>query len=446
MTRRQFLYSTAAAAQAAQKAAEPGNVLLLITDQQSVYALGANGNRDLATPAMDSLAAEGVSFLESYAAYPVCSPARSAIFTSRMPHEAGVMQNGRPVAAGMPTMGEHFRARGFATVYSGKWHLPQSFGQPPGFTQLYGGAALGANMDEPAASACLKWLSSKPQEPFLMVCSLMNPHDICGWIRAHKGSRPLPDPERYPHARRNLAVDPEEPEYVQNHRRAGYDLMSQAVGIASEWRVDDFRYYLYNYYRLVEQVDRQIARILSMLRLTGLQRNTTVVLTSDHGEGMGSHRWVQKAAFWEETAKVPLIVAGPGVASHGTRNESALVSGIDILPTLCDYAGIPAPPQIRGSSLRSAIEGGRWERPFVVSELGVYGAPEREGRMLRTRRYKYSVFNGGARPEQLFDLELDPGEVYNLAAKPAAGATLEQHRSLLRKWLAETNDSFRIPV
>jgi arylsulfatase A-like enzyme len=134
------------------------------------------------------------------------------------------------------------------------------------------------------------------------------------------------------------------------------------------------------------------------------------------------------------------------VARRSGHNTSDLASGLDILPTLCDYAGIAPPEGIRGSSLRTAIEGGSWKRRYVVSELAVYGTPERQGRMLRTRRHKYVAFNGGARPEQLFDLDLDPGEVYNLAGQAESAPMLQEHRNLLRAWMAETKDSFRIPA
>ena len=443
MTRRTFLASGAAAA---LPAPSRPNLLFIITDQQSVFALSANGNRDLSTPAMDSLARDGTSFTECYSTYPVCSPARSSFFTSRMPHETGVRDNGQPIAAGLPTMGDHFRAAGYQTTYAGKWHLPKSFADVTGFDLLYGGSALGAQMDEPVASSCVKYLTAKPKEPFLLVASFMNPHDVCSWIRAHEGSRSYPDTSAFPAARRNMAVDPDEPEYIQNHRRAGYNLMSQAVGIAAEWKADDFRFYLHDYYRMVESVDRQVGRLLETLRVTGLDRNTFIILTADHGEGLGSHRWVQKAAFWEETVRVPLLVAGAGLTRRGHRNETDLVSGLDIFPTLCDYAGVAPPAGIRGTSLRAAIEGSGWTRPFVVSELSVYGAPERQGRMLRTRRYKYVVVNGGERPEQLFDLELDPGEICNLAHRPDAAPILAEHHRLLERWIQETRDDFRGPV
>lgn len=440
ISRRLFLQ--AAGASAFQAGRRP-NILFLMTDQHSVSALSANGNPYLRTPAMDSLAANGVSFKQSHCTYPVCSPARSSLFTSRMPHETGVWTNGMPIRDGIPTMGEIFQKAGYRTVYGGKWHVPKSFGEVPGFERIVGGRGKGAAMDEPLATACVDFLSKKPEEPFLLTASFMNPHDICDWIRQHRGSRAHSKLSDYPPAPANMAVDPNEPEYMQFHRTGMYNAMSQAVGIASEWKRDDFRFYLYAYYRLVEEVDRQIGRVLTALRQSGLMDNTLIVLTSDHGEGMGAHRWAQKAAFWEETVKVPLIVSGVGVKRTGMVDEVSLVSGLDVLPTLCDYAGVPAPETIRGRSLRAALEGGKWDRDFLVSELADYGDKTREGRMLRTPRYKYVVFNGGARPEQLFDLELDPGEVLNLAPRPEGADVLGEHQRLLARWFEETGDKFK---
>jgi arylsulfatase A-like enzyme len=448
-TRRGFL-GTAAAIGAFHKpslAASRPNLVLILTDQQSNCALSANGNPYISTPAMDSLANEGISFTESYCTYPVCSPARSSLITSRMPHETGVRANDIPIVSGIPTMGEHFRKYGYYTAWGGKWHLPRSMGEAPGFDYLIGGSALGGRMDEPLATAVVKFLTQEPQQPFLLVASFMNPHDICDWIRDHKGSRSYTNEAlaRFPPVRLNMGVDPDEPEYLQYHRTANYDAMSNSLKISAEWQIDDFRHYLHAYYQLVGDVDRQIGRILFSLRSTGLSPRTLVMLTADHGEGLGSHRWTQKSAFWEETVKVPLIVSGVGVGARGTLDGRSLVSGLDVLTTLCDYAGIPPPDRVRGVSLRSVIEGKSWDRRFVVSELSDFGQKSREGRMLRTRGYKYVVFNGGARPEQLFDLQSDPGEVRNLADERNASAVLKEHRNLLQNWTAETKDDFRFP-
>lgn len=429
-TRRSLMAGAALQAAPAFPQVERPNLLLIMTDQQSHTAWSGCGNPYLKTPAMDSLAASGTAFSEAYCTYPVCSPSRSSIFTSRMPHETGVEVNNRPIRAGIPTMGEIFSSAGYKTVYAGKWHLPRGFDGMTGFEKLVGGSALGRDMDAPVARECSQWLRGAAKEPFLMVASFMNPHDICDWIRQHPGAREHTEVRRYPPAPGNMAVDADEPEAVRFHRAGGYDLMSQAVGIASAWRRNDVREYLHDYYRMVEAVDGHIGTVFSALRETGLDRRTVIAFCSDHGEGMGAHRWVQKASFYEESAHVPLIVSGPGVA-RGVSNQ--LASLLDILPTFCDFAGVAVPKLARGVSLRKPME-----RRYVVSELR-YGDESRDGRMVRSARYKYVKFRSGGGAEQLFDLETDPGEVENLAGREST--VLAEHRKMLKEWAAETADA-----
>lgn len=419
------------------------NLLLILTDQQTHDAMSNAGNPWLKTPAMDSLARTGTRFAEAICPYPVCSPSRASIFTGRMPHENGVRVNGKAISPGMATMGEVFSKAGYQTVYGGKWHLPKSFDGMTAFEKLIGGSAQGKDMDEPLAAACSEWLRRKPADPFLMVASFMNPHDICDWIRQNPGAREYAEIGTYPPAPGNLALDPLEPEAMQYHRTAGYDLMSKGLGIAQGWQRDDFRHYLHDYYRMVEAVDQQVGRVLSALRESGLAENTVVCFASDHGEGMGAHRWVQKASFYEESVRVPFMWSGPGIQKNVDRRT--LTTLADILPTFCELAGVAAPPDQRGRSLAPALRGERLERPFVVSEL-LYGDSTREGRMLRTARHKYVVFNSGARPEQFFDLGLDPGETQNLARSAGHAAPLAEHRDLLKRWIRETGDDFRMPA
>jgi choline-sulfatase len=175
--------------------------------------------------------------------------------------------------------------------------------------------------------------------------------------------------------------------------------------------------------------------MLKALDESGLAPNTVVAFCADHGEGLGGHRWVQKAAFYEPSVRVPLMLAGPGIAAGVVNGELANLT--DLMPTFCDIAGIKRPSDLRGIGLTKDDLSGR---RFVVSELR-YGAEEREGRMVRTKRYKYTAFNNGPNAEQLFDLELDPGETFNLVRQ--AGTILDGHRALLKGWLAKTGDSFR---
>lgn len=428
ISRRSFL-----AAPAVLRGATRPNVVLLLTDQQTHDALSCAGNRWVRTPAMDSIAARGTRYQSTYCTYPVCSPSRSSIFSGVMPHETGVLTNGKAIRQGLPTLGEVFSQAGYHTAYGGKWHLPKSFDGMTGFTKIAGGNALGEKMDTPLADATVEWIGKKPKDPFFLVSSFMNPHDVCDWIRRHEGRRDHPNLAAFPDAPRNLDVDPNEPECIQYHRSQGYDLMSQAVGIAAKWRAEEFRHYLHDYYRMVEQVDREIGRVLAALADSGLLQNTIIAFCSDHGEGMGAHRWAQKASFYEESARVPLILAGPGIAAG--KVDRKLASLEDLMPTLCGLAGVKAPDSCTGTHLQKS------NRQHVISQLR-YGDETRDGRMLRTRQFKYVVFRSGKNPEQFFDLQRDPGETRNLIANNEFQKDVAAHRKLIQQWAKRTADPF----
>jgi arylsulfatase A-like enzyme len=430
VTRRGFL--TVAGAPAVLRGARRPNIVLIVTDQQTRDALSCAGNPWVRTPAMDRIAAAGTRYTRAYCAYPVCSPSRSSIFTGVLPHAAGVMENGKPIRQGVPTLGEVFSAAGYNTAYGGKWHLPKGFDGMTGFTKIIGGSALGRDMDSPLADACVEWVRNQPKDPFFLVASFMNPHDICDWIRQHKGTREHPNLASYPTAPKNMAVDPNEPEAIQYHRQQGYDLMSQAVGIAAGWREAEFRHYLHDYYRMVEDVDRQVGRLVDALEQSGSIEDTVIAFCSDHGEGLGGHKWAQKASFYEESARVPLILAGPGVPRR--KRNPALVSLEDLMPTLCELASVRTPESCTGVSLLQGT------RTMVSSQLR-YGDASREGRMIRTHRYKYVLFNSGRNPEQFFDLASDPGETRNLAAGASSRKALAEHRAMLKDLARRTADA-----
>jgi choline-sulfatase len=156
---------------------------------------------------------------------------------------------------------------------------------------------------------------------------------------------------------------------------------------------------------------------------------------------------VVKLMLHEEPVTVPLIVSWKGVTPSGRVDEEHLASGVDILPTICDYAGVRPLKGVTGGSLRPLIEDPDLPgRDFVVSELYPDPkCPEMQARMLRTRRYKYVAFSEGRNREMLFDLYADPGEMRNLALIPASQEELSNHRRLLRQWMAETDDRFAVP-
>ena len=181
----------------------------------------------------------------------------------------------------------------------------------------------------------------------------------------------------------------------------------------------DWRQYRHAYYRLIEKVDAEIGRILAALQESGLAENTVVIFSSDHGDGLGAHRWNQKWALYEESVRVPFILKfGAHTSTGRVVTEPLVAASLDLFPTVCDFAGVTPPPNLLGRSLRPFIEGNpdTW-RDYVVTETCFSDGLGTHGRMLRTPRYKYVVYSWGKHREQLFDLTTDPGETINLAVE-----------------------------
>jgi len=251
------------------------------------------------------------------------------------------------------------------------------------------------------------------------------------------------DPANLPPLPENFPRDPDEPQFVTECRQRRH--YGNEQNKTTHWSLTRWREYLYTYYRYVEMVDAQISRLLDTLKQSGQADNTIVILTADHGEGVAGHQWVVKLMLYEEEVGVPLAIRWPGHIKPGTSH--ALASLVDIMPTLCDFAGI-APPPGAGVSLRGAAERGETiDRPYIISELQPDPKDASKlGRMVRTDRYKYVAFSYGRNPEMLFDHEGDPGEMHNLAASNDHAQVLQDHRDLLKQWVTAAADHFPIGV
>ena len=435
-----LLCAAAAGPLSAAEAGKRPNVLIITTDQQRVDVMSAAGNPWLKTPNMDAIAAQGVSFAKSYCAYPLCSPSRSSLHTGRTPHEIRVDRNSVPIDPAVPISGQVFRAAGYDTGYAGKWHMPSPYPLDgiAGFEVLNTTSRQGKlaeAVDEATMDAAVGFLHRKHERPFLLVCSFINPHDICLLAGQDKGLQ-ADVWKRY-----QPGADAKLPPLPANFA-AGEGRFANKAG-QETWDENQWRRYRYAYYRMVEDVDRQVGQVLAALRDSGQEENTLVVFTSDHGEGLASHRWTGKMMFYDAEAVVPLIIAWKGVAPAGRIDREHLVSTLDVLATICDYAGVQQPPTMRGESLRGVIE--HPDRPghtCVVSEMAQGG---RRSFMVRTARYKYMVFPGTEGAEMLFDMEADPGETKNLAADPSLAAEVARHRQLLAEW-RQTTEEEKYPV
>lgn len=431
------------------------NILVIMADQLAWKALPAYGDRFLATPHIDRIAQRGVRFDRCYTSCPLCQPARPSLWTGRFPHETGVLSNGRnfpvePLSDSIPTLGELFTAVGYRTVHFGKQH---DMGGLRGFSHVEPQKEAEVESEHPAWPVhydtrrdrytrlrTVEWLREFPvDQPFLLVADLQNPHDICSWIGANQGEHTdIPPPGGLPPLPANFEIEDlaRRPVPVQ-YICCSHNRLSQAAA----WNEENYRHYLAAYYHFCRRLDGEVGHILDALEARADAADTLVVFLSDHGDGMASHRMVTKqVSLYEETTRVPLLVSGPGLVP-GSR--SALVSHLDLLPTLCEYAGIAPPAGLWGQSLRPLLEQGEdTAHPYVVSEWHTeWGFTISPGRMVRTERYKYTRYieDGG---EELFDLQNDPGETRTLAYDPAHQAILAGHRAILESHLAATADPF----
>ena len=438
------------------------NVLLIITDQQHAGMLSCAGNPHLRTPALDALAAGGARMERAYPSNPVCLPSRFSMMTGHMPSRLGIRDNGGiPRGGTVPegilasALGHLFRRAGYRTLYGGKTHWPRGM-----TVRSIGFAPLTPDQRDGLAEACERFLRGAPAEPWLLVASFINPHDICFMaIDAHAqatGGRPFPKAttarrhlaealrpppgvsaeafvrDRCPPLPPNFEIPDLEPECVTKLVR----MRPFRAWVREHWTEADWRRHRWAYCRLTERVDGQIGRVLAALRASGQEDRTLVVMVSDHGDMDSAHRMEHKTVLYEEASRVPMLVRYPGVVRAGLVDRRHLVStGLDLLPTLCDFAGIDPPEGLRGRSLRPILEGRApdgWREELVVES--------QVGRMLRTDRFKYNCYEDGAHREQLVDLQADPGEMVNLAERPDHEAVLKDHRRRLCRWVDATGD------
>jgi len=434
------------------------NIVYIMTDQQFGGAMSCTGNRYLRTPAMDRIAAMGVRFEKAYCSFPLCVPSRTAMFSSRMPHEAGVYVNCRMSQGTFPfvTLGSVVVDAGYDCHYIGKWHLTI----PTSRTKVHGFGKVtlpgGHGHDAKRADLAAEFLRRDHDKPFFLVVSLLNPHDCCQLARGEDlakfdgaiGTTPAED--ELPPLPENFEI----PEGEPDHLRVWQKENSERVYRSYFWDEKRFREYLWGYYRLVEKIDAEIGKVVTALRESGKEEDTVVIFASDHGDGHSRHRWNQKWSLYDESARVPFIVAWKGRTRAGQVDQHLVSSGLDLLPTICDYAGARVPEGCLGRSVRRLAEGraqSEW-RQYVVSETSFGNwASVGEGdfpkaRMVRTDRYKYIAYDKGDRREQLIDMVADPGEMVNLAEKAELAGVLQRHRDYLAQWCRRTNDRFELPA
>lgn len=408
------------------------NVLFIMTDQQSYNMMSCMGNKWLSTPNMDRIANMGTRFDKTYCANPVCMPSRFSLLTGHYASEAGVKENTQAYDADkvQRIVAEHalgviFRKAGYETRYSGKTHLygtkdVSEYGFTINNTDPYDGPAIYAEQILPEIG------KDKNSKPFLLFLSFLNPHDICykaGMDKRYPAGlseanvretarllafqKTLP-PETY---RKQIPPKPVNPSPINDEHP---DMVSMDI-FPRSWNSDQLDLYNWMYHRLTESVDAQIGRVLTALKNTGLEENTIIIFTSDHGDMNGAHGLILKNVLFEECQRVPLIFAGKGIKPNIADKTTLVCNGLDFIPTICDLVGIEVPKGLPGISLKPYLTGmgEKPERKYIVTE-------DYNGFQITDGRYKYTIYELPGNPEILTDLQVNPGETINYAKDPAS--------------------------
>lgn len=411
------------------------NIIYIMTDQQTATAMSCAGNPDLHTPNMDRLAERGVRFENAYCSLPLSGPSRASMFTGYTPTEVGLQENETPMPDSLrtQTLGTLMSEAGYQCAYAGKWHvntnsLPDKVAF--GFENLHGHNDFGL------AEACIAFMQRRQGKPFFLVASFDNPHNICEYSRSQ--NPPFADFEEpalkdCPGLPNNFAVNPYDADALAFEKTRNHRLYPTA-----HYTPDDWRRYRNAYYRLIETVDAEIGKIVNEIEKQNLWENTVIIFTSDHGDGCGAHQWNQKTALYEEVVNVPFIVCLPNGKHAGKVLPQLINNGVDLMPTVCDWAGTKVPQGRNGVSFRQVVEKGdaaTIHRQYVVTETNFAQTAGTLGWMVRTPHYKYVLYDTGKNREMLYDMKTDRGEMCNLAIEDKYKEIVKEHRRLLEEWM-----------
>lgn len=422
------------------------NIIYIYTDQQHANMMSCAGNPWLSTPAMDYIAENGIRFTRAYTTNPVCSPARVSLITGRF---AGDFEDvdGNSVRENRgsmripemtdevlkTTISAYLKTAGYDLFYGGKKHLPKMLTPTNlGFTYF-----TDDERDELAHQAA-GHIRSEHDNPYFMVVSLINPHDICYMaIRDHsdpnnplleRGKKELATLDwalEYPEGvseeeffKRHCPTAPPNLEPQEDEPKAMEYMLDQRdfrKGARKHYTEKDWRKHRWAYCRLTERVDGQIQIILDALKESGQEDNTLLLFSSDHGDMDGAHRLEHKTTLYEESANIPFMAMWKGVIPEGRVDSINLISnGLDLLPTVCDYAGIEGVSDPRGMSLRPLMEDKQvdWRETLgVESEIGRM--------VVGNIGLKYIKYDVAGIEERLHDLGRDPYEMTHFTNDPA---------------------------
>lgn len=423
------------------------NILFVFTDQQNRYALSCMGNPNLETPNLDRLAERGTLFRRCYSNDPVCGPFRGSLMTGQYTSRCGVKGNGMPLPKNTTTFADAFNAAGYNTAWVGKWHLGGNGNQPipeelrGGFQRFKGYQCYNGfyqdvcfydeqnvehrydyhrtDVTTDIAISELEELTAR-DKPFLLMMSYQAPHypeqPAPEYAEMYRDRKII----RRPNCRED--IDPFIPTFSpRSPRPVEDDPDFQCYG-------NDLDEYVRLYNAMCTQIDANVGRLIDALERLGVADETMIVFTSDHGDMQGSHGLKNKCLPHEESAGIPLIMHVPGMPAG--RVTDKLVSGIDLMPTCLELAGIAPVESVDGQSIAPFLRGETDQTcEAVFSERGDWCMIVKDGWKLAAERQ-----DDGLAPTLMTHLDEDSYELQNRAEDPEFAARRRTMLAHLAEW------------
>ncbi len=414
----------------------PRNVVFILSDDHRHDFMGFHPNAPdfLETPNLDRMAAGGVHVRNAFVTTALCSPSRASILTGQYSYRHGVVDNNRPLAEGTRFFPQDLQQAGYETAFFGKWHMGGESDDPrPGFNHWESFRGQGTYYDpvlningtrsevegytaDILTDHALAWLSDRPAEkPFFLYLSHKSVHAEFEPAPRHLG-RYDDAILRYPPTMANTEENYRgKPHWVRAQRYGWHGVEHMYHGTM------DFDTFYRRYCETLLGLDDSVGRVLDYLEATGQMANTLVVYMGDNGFSFGEHGLIDKRHAYEESMRVPMLAYAPGFIPAGSVIDQ-MVLNIDIAPTILELAGQPTPGRMQGRSFLPLLQGREaagWRMEFVYQYFWEYNFPHTPTvYALRGDRYKYMYYHGIWDQNELYDLQTDPLETFNLIDSP----------------------------
>lgn len=442
------------------------NLIYIFADQLRHQSLGYAGDKNAITPNIDKLQRESVDLCQAVSGHPVCAPYRASLLTGKYTTSTGMVINEIRLNPNHKTFPHVLNEHGYETAYIGKWHMyaaelgnhydsknsfipkgPDRLGfddyfNAYNFHHEYYGEKAYYHLDTPEKIYCDKYepdeqtdiameqlrrLSSK-DKPFAMFLSYGTPHDP--WVPENVPDKYL---EKFKDMEFKLPIN-----YLPDN-----DPYADGWAVLTEEERDELTEWMRVYYAMTANLDDNIGRLMKEIKELGLDKNSIIVFTSDHGELFGAHGRRAKNIFYEEAVRVPFLVKWDGHLEHNTKRDFIL-NTVDIMPSLLSMMELPIPEEVEGSDYSACIAGTEdTEQGALMMGTGPTAIYKDgyEWRAFKTKQYTYAVYKKDGQ-ELLFDNSSDPYQMVNLIESPEHRDVVETLKHQMWERMKKIDDNF----